>query len=166
MKDIEKWAIKACELLKKKPIDQAEVFIVSGSITDVEIEKNKISSSAMHSNTTISMLAFCRGGRGKYSTTVDSEGDIEKAVNIVSAIAASAHPDPDFKTLPFPSKYPKAADLFDEKIASLEREKLFKWITGALEEALIEEPDIIMSGGVSLSSGQGFLTNTNLVAAG
>jgi len=165
-KNIEKWAVKACELLKKKPIDQAEVFIVSGNDISVEIEKNKISSSAMHSNMTITMLAFCRGGRGKYSTTIYNGEDIKKAVDVVSAIAANAHPDPDFKTLPFPSKYPKVPDLFDEKIASLEREKFFKWITNALEEALNKEPNIIMSGEISLSSGQGFLANTNLVAAG
>ena len=166
MKDIEKWGLKACELLKKKSIDQAEVFIVNGNNIDVIIEKNKISSTAMHSGSAISMIAFYRGGSGKYSTTVQNEEDIEKAVDIVSSIAVNANPDSDFKTLPFPSEYPKVENLFDEKIISLEKEKILKYATGVIKEALEEEPDIIISGELSSSFGQRFLANTNGIAAG
>ena len=31
-KNVEKWALKACDLLKKKPIDQAEVAILTAIV--------------------------------------------------------------------------------------------------------------------------------------
>lgn len=164
-KNIKKWALKACELLKKKPIDQAEVAIFGGDDIEVEIEKNKISSSAMHSNRTISIVAFAKGGRGRYSTTIYNEKDIEKAVDIVSSVTLNAHPDRDFKSLPYLAEYPKVENLFDEKVVSLEKSKLFIWATNAIKEALGIEPNIIISGEVTLSSGEGFLANTNGVEA-
>lgn len=165
-KDIEKWVLKACELLKKKPVDQAEVAVFGGDDIEVEIEKNKISSSAMHSNKTISIVAFSKGGRGRYSTTIYNKEDIEKAVDIVSSITVNTHPDPDFRTLPFPSKYPKVENLFDEKLVSLEKKQIFLWATNAIEEALDIEPNIIISGEVTLSLGEGFLANTNDIKIG
>ena len=161
MKDIKNWVLKACELLKKKPIDQAEVAIFSGDGIEVEIEKNKIFSSSMHSNQTISIIAFVKGGRGKYSTTIYNEKDIERAVEMVSSMAPNAHPDPDFKTLPYPSKYLKVENLFDGKIVAVDKKEIFKWATDAIEEALNTEPNIIMSGAVTSGWGEGFLANTN-----
>ena len=165
MEDIKQWVVKACELLKKKPINQAEVSVVSSNNVDVAVEKNKISSAAMHSGSTISVIAFCKGGSGKYSTTIQNEKDVEKAVDVVSSVAVNANPDSDFKTLPFPSSYPKVENLFDEQIVSLEKEKILKWATDSIEEALNEEPNIIMSGELSLSFGRGFLANTNGIVA-
>jgi PmbA protein len=165
LQDIKNWALRACELLKKKPLDQAEVSIVSGKSIDVAIEKNKISSAAMHSNKTVSMIAFSKGGSGRYSATLQEERDIEKAVDIVSSVAINAHPDSDFKTLPFPSAYPKVENLFDEKIVSLEKEKILEWAVNAIGEAIDKEPNIIISGELGLSFGRGFLANTNGVAA-
>lgn len=166
MKNIEKWALKACELLKKKPIDQAEVAIFSGDSIEVEIEKNKIFSSTIHSNQAISIIAFLKGGMGTYSTTIYNERDIEKAVEIVSSIVYNAHPDPDFKSLPYPSRYPKIEGLFDQRIASVEKEKIFGWATNAIKEALDIEPNILISGEITSGSGEWFLANTNGIEAG
>ncbi len=165
MKNIEKWAIKAYELLKKKPIDQAEVAIFSGDSVEVEIEKNKISSSSIYSNQAISIIAFLKGGRGRYSTTIYNEKDIERAVEIVSSITPNAHPDQDFKSLPFPASYSKVGNLFDPKVASLDKKEIFLWVTNAIEEALDVEPQIILSGEVTSESGEGFLVNTNGIKA-
>ncbi len=166
MKDIERWALKACELLKKKPIDQAEVAIFSSNNIEVEIEKNKIFSSAIHSNQTISIVAFVKGGMGIYSTTIYSEKDIEKAVETVSSITTNAHPDPDFKSLPYPLKYSEVKGLFDRKITSIEKEKIFHWATNAIEEALDTESNILISGEITSASGEWFLANTNGIEVG
>lgn len=166
MEDIKKWALKACELLKKKPIDQAEVAILGGDSTDVEIEKNKIFASSVYSNQTISIIAFVKGGMGKYSTTIYNEKDIEKAVEIVSSIALNAHPDADFKSLPFSSKYTKVENLFDHGIVSIENKKIFQWATNTIEEAINAEPDILISGTIVSASSDLFLANTNGVEVG
>jgi PmbA protein len=166
MKDIKKWALKARELIKKKPIEQAEVAIASSDSIEVVLKKNKIFSSSMHSNQTISIIAFVKGGMGRYSTTVYSEKDIKKAVERVSSIACCAHPDPNFKSLPYQSKYIEVENLFDEKIASIDKEKIFKWATNAIEETLDVEPNILSSGEITSGSGELFLVNTNGVEVG
>jgi PmbA protein len=163
--NIEKWALKACELLKKKPIDQAEVVVFGGSSIGVEIEKNEIFSSEMHSQQGISLIAFVKGGRGKYSTTIYDEKDIDKVVEKVTSISRSAHPDPDFKTLPFPAEYKKVKNLFDEGLVSLDKKQIFEWATNAIKEAIDVEPRIFLSGGVNSTLGESFLANTNGVRA-
>ena len=138
----------------------------TGNSIEVKIEKNKIFSSAIHSNQSISIIAFLKGGMGIYSTTIYNQRDIEKAVELVSSIVYSAHPDPDFKSLPYPSQYPRVEGLFDQRIASVEKEKIFGWATNAIKEALALEPNILISGEITSGSGEWFLANTNGIEAG
>lgn len=165
VKNIERWALKACELLKKSAVDQAEVVVFGGSNIGVEIEKNKVFSSEMHSQQGISLIAFVKGGRGKYSTTIYDEKDIETAVEKVTSISRSAHPDPDFKTLPFPAEYQKIRNLFDKNLVSLNKKQIFEWATNAIEEAIDVEPRIFLSGEINCTLEESFLANTNGVRA-
>lgn len=152
-------AIKGIEKLKGK-IDQADIFVERRKVIALEFEKSSLKQTIVSYDEGLSVRAFYKGGRGFASASPLSEENIEKVVQSAIALARTAQPDPDFKSLPTPEEGKKVEGLYDEKVAGLTPEDLAHWGEEIIEGAIRVDEGAVVSGGISAVSVEYALANT------
>ncbi|MCX5655327.1 MAG: TldD/PmbA family protein [Planctomycetota bacterium] len=130
----------------------------------VSIEKTGIKTADAGQGEDIAIRAFVRGGMGYASVSGSQRRDINEAVEQAVALAKEATPDPDFKRLPSPQPAPQVEGLFDDRIAGMSVEDVVRIAVANIEAAKAMEPEVNLSGHVSLAVGEGALASSTGVA--
>ncbi|MBC7327614.1 TldD/PmbA family protein [bacterium] len=156
-------ALKTIEKLKGR-IDQADVFLERRKVISLEMKKSSFSQIEVSYDEGLSVRAFYKGGRGFSSCSPLIEENIDKVVESAIALARSAQPDPDFKSLPSAEEGKEVKGLYDEKVAELSPNELVDWGKEILESAQSVEKTAIISGGISSSYVEFAIANTEGVA--
>jgi PmbA protein len=130
----------------------------------VSIEKTGIKTADAGQGEDIAIRAFVRGGMGYASVSGSQRRDINEAVEQAVALAKEATPDPDFKRLPSPQPAPPVAGHFDDRIAGMSVEDVVRIAVANIEAAKAMDPEVNLSGHVSLAVGEGALASSTGVA--
>jgi PmbA protein len=130
----------------------------------VSIEKTGIKTADAGQGEDIAIRAFVRGGMGYASVSGSQRRDINEAVEQAVALAKEATPDPDFKRLPSPQPAPQVEGLFDDRIAGMSVEDVVRIAVANIEAAKAMDPEVNLSGHVSLAVGEGALASSTGVA--
>jgi len=130
----------------------------------VRIEKSGIKSADAGRGEEVAIRAYVQGGMGYAVVTGCDRRTIDDAVDRAVALAKEATPDPDFRRLPQPQPRPEVDGIFDDQVAGLRVEQVVQIAVANIEAARAIEPDVNLSGAVSLSVGRGALASSSGVA--
>jgi len=130
----------------------------------VTIEKSGIKSADAGRGEDVAIRVYIQGGMGYAAVTGCDRATIDEAVDRAVALAKEATPDPDFRRLPDPQPRPEVEGIFDEAVAGLAVEQVVRIAVANIEAAQAIEPDVNLSGGVSLAVGHGALASSTGVA--
>jgi len=140
--------------------------VSAGTARDISvaIEKSGIKSADAGRGEEVAIRAYVQGGMGYAAVTGRDRKTIDDAVDRAVALAKEATPDPDFRRLPPPQPKPEVEGLFDDQVAGLSVEQVVQIAVANIEAARAVEPDVNLSGSVSLSVGRGALASSTGVA--
>jgi len=130
----------------------------------VTIEKTGIKNADAGRGEAIAIRAYVGGGMGYASVTGRERPTIDDAVDRAVALAKEATPDPDFRRLPDPQPQAEVEGIFDDAVAGLRVEQVVRMAVANIEAARALEPDVNLSGSVSLAVGHGALASSTGVA--
>ena len=140
--------------------------VSAGTARDISvaIEKTGIKTADAGQGEDVGIRVFVRGGMGYASVSGSDRRDIDEAVERAVALAREATPDPDFQCLPSPQPAPEVEGLFDDRIAGMSVEDVVRIAVSNIEAAKAMEPEVNLSGHVSLAVGEGALASSTGVA--
>ncbi len=150
------------EILKRigrKGIRDAEVYLYEGEVFTIRIKNSSIDSLHIHHPSSLHLRTFYQGGKSKI--TCSPSAPIEEIVESSVSLAKNTSADPYFRSLPHPRPSLPVEELWDEKVARLQKSEVVSWVKEILQEAKEEEPEIRISGELSLSQNHYFLLNSH-----
>jgi PmbA protein len=157
-----------CQRCVKKAVrlgaEWCDVSAGTGRDIAVTIEKTGIKTADAGQGEDLSIRVFVRGGMGYAGVSGSRRQDIDEAVERAVALAKEASADPDFKRLPSPQPAPEVEGLFDDRIAGMSVEDVVRIAVSNIEAAKAMEPDVNLSGHVSLAVGEGAMASSTGVA--
>ncbi|MEA3366977.1 MAG: DNA gyrase modulator, partial [Planctomycetota bacterium] len=127
--------------------------VSAGTARDISvtIEKSGIKSADAGRGEEVAIRAYVQGGMGYAAVTGRDRKTIDDAVDRAVALAKEATPDPDFRRLPPPQPKPEVEGIFDDQVAGLSVAQVVQVAARNIEAARAVEPDVNLSGSVSLS---------------
>jgi len=136
---------------------QGEAFALYSSSTSVELENGKLKSSESGTESGIGVRIFKDGSVGYAHSSLN---EVESAVSRAISAARAGTPDPDFKSLPLPEKYPDVKDTYDRAIASLDVSSVAELAIGGAEAAYVDKRIDTVNSGSSISIWEAAIMNT------
>lgn len=164
MKDLLSLGRIACDSAVKAGADQADVFVQEVRSVSVSVEKSLIKSCNIIHDYGLSIRAFRNGGMGFSFTMSLKDEDAVETSKLAAALARTAQPDPDFKTLPEPREGKRVAGLYDGGVEALGVEKAVEWAMLGIDAAKSVTEDIVTMGGAGVSVERHALVNSLGVA--
>ncbi len=136
--------------------------VSAGAARDISvtIEKSGIKTADAGQGEDVAIRVFVKGGMGYAVVSGRDRQDIDAAVERAVALANEATPDPDFKRLPPAQPAPEVEGLFDDRIAGMGVEEIVRIAVANIEAAKALEPEVNLSGHVSLTVGEGALASS------
>ena len=136
--------------------------VSAGAARDISvtIEKSGIKTADAGQGEDVAIRVFVKGGMGYAVVSGRDRQDIDAAVERAVALAKEATPDPDFKRLPPAQPAPEVGGLFDDRIAGMGVEEIVRIAVANIEAAKALEPEVNLSGHVSLTVGEGALASS------
>lgn len=154
----------AVEAAMKAGAEWADASAGSGRSVSVLVENSSIRECEVVRDYGIGVRAFFRGGVGSASTTALDEASARQVGEQAAAMAKATHGDPDFVCLPDPAPWTPVPQLWDDAVAGLPAQAVVDWCRDAIEEARGVAPDVALSGGAGLDSGEMALASSTGVA--
>jgi PmbA protein len=136
--------------------------VSAGAARDISvtIEKSGIKTADAGQGEDVAIRVFVKGGMGYAVVSGRDRHDIDSTVERAVALAKEATPDPDFKRLPSPQPAAEVEGLFDDRIAGMSVEEVVRIAVANIEAAKAMEPEVNLSGHVSISVGEGALASS------
>ncbi|MHC1627504.1 MAG: TldD/PmbA family protein [Candidatus Nezhaarchaeales archaeon] len=143
----------------KLGVDASDAYGVDAKILKVVLEKGAIKTAKITHDVGIGIRAIAKGSMG-YSYAASLDVDLSDIAQKAVKAAKAGYPDPDFKDLPRPSKYPNPQRLYDSKIASITPEELIDLCSSLAKKA---EMDKVYSVNITIESSifKCFIVNSN-----
>ncbi|UGV41645.1 TldD/PmbA family protein [Methanococcoides orientis] len=152
-------AEKTLKIAEQLGADEAEVFIVHSRSITADIKKNTIESAKDRSSQGIGIRTIVNGAVGFASTNIVES--IDETVKVAVDSAKIRESDPDWRSLPSNSKYPKVSGTFDKKIEELGLDECIS-LTGEMINGALSIPNInTTSGSFSTTISKQMIMNTN-----
>lgn len=157
--DLLEYCKKLVDETLKLDVDACDAYGVDVRTLKIELEKGAIKTAKAIHDAGIGVRAIFKGSMG-YSYTASLDVDLSDIAQKAAKAAKAGFPDPDFKDLPRPSKYPNPQRLYDSKIASLTPEELIDLCSSLAKKA---EIDKVYSVNIAIESSvfKCFIANSN-----
>ncbi|MEW6202148.1 MAG: TldD/PmbA family protein [bacterium] len=129
---------------------QADVFVENSRLVEVEVEASSVRYCDVKEDPGYSIRAVNKGGKGFMHGMGLSERKIRTAAARAAEMAAFAHPDPDFRSLPAPEDHIAVEGLFDPQIAEITSGEAVRWAGEIIEAGCSVSQEVILRAGITL----------------
>ncbi|NIP67148.1 hypothetical protein GWN63_02690 [Candidatus Bathyarchaeota archaeon] len=158
---LENFAELATEKCKQLEADGAEAFAQHVRTTEVVLERGEIQNERSKRHEGIGIRVVKRKKLGFAFTSELSKHRISKTCQEAINLAEAAIPNPDWRSLPTPTKLPKVPGVFDPKLASLEASDVLDIASRAYDAVKDYDPRAFIDDGkFSLTVADTAVTNT------
>jgi len=145
---------------------EAHATLRQGKTCEVELEADSISRARWSSSRTLTIYAIVGKRIARSSTKDISEEGMKRVVKNVVKMARASTENPHWSGLPHLRPYPEVKDIYDKRVESLDVSEVVEMAKLALQE--VKEYDVrvlVMQGGISTSSSEVHIANSNGVLA-
>ncbi|MDK2913049.1 MAG: PmbA protein [Methanolobus sp.] len=139
--------------------DEAEILIIEDHKTSVDIRKDEIEGAKENISQGLGIRAIVNGAVGFASTNIMSH--IEDAARSAFRSARVRERDPDWRSLPYASEYPKVSGIMDPELEQMGLDTCILQALNMVEGAKAVPGIIVTSGSFSRSAGKRVIMNTN-----
>lgn len=139
--------------------DEAEILIIEDHKTSVDIRKDEIEGAKENISQGLGIRAIVNGAVGFASTNIMSH--IEDAAKSAVRSARVRERDPDWRSLPYASEYPKVSGIMDPELEHMELDACILQAVNMIDGARAIPDIIVTSGSFSRSAGKRLIMNTN-----
>lgn len=139
--------------------DEAEILLIEDHKTSVDIRKDEIEGAKENISQGLGIRAIVNGAVGFASTNIMSH--IEDAARSAVRSARVRERDPDWRSLPYASEYPKVSGIKDPELEHMELDACILQALNMVEGAKAVPGIIVTSGSFSRSAGKRLIMNTN-----
>ncbi|WP_256622055.1 TldD/PmbA family protein [Methanolobus chelungpuianus] len=139
--------------------DEAEILIIEDHKTSVDIRKDEIEGAKENISQGLGIRAIVNGAVGFASTNIMSH--TEDAARSAVRSAKVRERDPDWRSLPYASEYPKVSGIMDPELEHMGLDACILQALNMVEGAKEVPGVIVTSGSFSRSAGKRVIMNTN-----
>jgi PmbA protein len=138
--------------------DEVEAYCVTDRSVSINTKLEHIEYARESFARGIGIRAIVSGAVGFSST--NREDSIEEASLLAVRSARASQPDPDWSSLPHQGSYPAVHGVFDPKLAGIELSECVE-LAADLIRGVTSAGAVPTSGGLAVSTGTGYIVNTN-----
>jgi PmbA protein len=153
-------AEKTLQRAQQLGAEWCDVSVGSGRHTSVSLEKTAVKSADSGRTESASVRAFIGGAMGYAVCGGLGEDRVMAAATRAVDMAREGSADPDFKALPSPETAPTVEGLFDPALAGMTVDDVVALAVANIRLAREMEPEVNLSGHVSLSAGESVLASS------
>lgn len=151
-------ASQAIEHARSSGADEVEAYCVTDRSVSINTKLEHIEYARESFARGIGIRAIVSGAVGFSST--NREDSIEEASLLAVRSARASQPDPDWSSLPHQGSYPAVHGVFDPKLAGIELSECVE-LAADLIRGVTSAGAVPTSGGLAVSTGTGYIVNTN-----
>ncbi|MEA1894420.1 MAG: TldD/PmbA family protein [Euryarchaeota archaeon] len=151
-------ASQAIEQAHSSGADEVEAYCIADRSVSINTKLEHIEYAGESFARGVGIRAVVSGAVGFSST--NREDSIEEASLLAVRSARASQPDPDWSSLPHTGTYPAVHGVFDPKLAEIELSECVR-LAADLINGVTSTGAVPTSGGLSVSTGTGYIVNTN-----
>ncbi len=151
-------ASQAIEHARSSGADEVEAYCITDRSVSINTKLERIEYARESFARGIGIRAIVSGAVGFSST--NREDSIGEASLLAVRSARASQPDPDWSSLPHQGSYPAVHGVFDQKLAEIELSECVE-LAADLIRGVTSTGAVPTSGGLAVSTGTGYIVNTN-----
>jgi len=142
-----------------------DVLVADARLATAEVEKGSVKQASYMADPGIAIRVFENGSSGFAYCTNQGAAEVNEAAELAVSMARAGTPDADFKALPSPSTPVVVDGLYDPKVAALRPEEAVDLLLSLVDEASADERMSSVNAGLTVSTGEVALANSNGLVA-
>ncbi len=158
--DLMQLAEKVLDSATSLGAEWCDVGVRTGRHIGVSLEKTAVKEADSGQGESASVRAFINGAMGFAQCHGLDEDRLLNAARRAVGMAREGTPDPDFRGLPLPEAAEEVTGLYDERLAAMSVREVVDLAVANIRQARQMEPQVNLSGHVSMSSGDGVLVSS------
>lgn len=165
MTEMSELAEEVVELVCRLGGKVCDVLVADARVSTAEVEKGSVKQASFMADPGIAIRVFENGSSGFAYCTNQGAAEVNDAAELAVSMARAGTPDADFRGLPEPSSPVVVEGLYDPKVAALRPEEAVDFLISLVDEASANEKVSSVNAGLTVSTGEVALANSNGLSA-